>query len=284
MSKWIISLLAFLIYAGISEYIYLCPITGAICSPDKAEVETKVEEEVPAPPTIEEVALAPILFNWEDPLAVTTNSFTDAYQQSIMQGNSPDSVLEITGFYSPDEINNTDYENLGRARAARISELFPDIPADQVELLARKVNSPSENPGEAFEFSEMRWVARDDGSNTEETKIVALADREIIYFPFNSTTRIQNPKLEEYLSNLATQLKESGDAITLTGHTDDVGAEENNEALGRSRANSIRGFLVKQGVPASQITVLSEGESEPIATNATERGRARNRRVELVRN
>ncbi|MEM6698672.1 MAG: hypothetical protein AAF599_09775, partial [Bacteroidota bacterium] len=158
MSKWIISLLAFLIYAGISEYIYLCPITQAICPPDKVEVE----EEVPTPPTIEEVALAPIMFNWNDPSAETTNAFTDAFRQSIMQGNSPDSVLEITGYYSPNEINDTDYENLGRARAARIAELFPDIPAERIEKLGRKVSSPSEDPDKLFEFSEMRWVAKED--------------------------------------------------------------------------------------------------------------------------
>ncbi|MEL6719007.1 MAG: OmpA family protein, partial [Bacteroidota bacterium] len=172
----------------------------------------------------------------------------------------------------------------GEARAARIAELFTDIPMDRIELLARKVNSPSEDPGKMFEFSEMRWVAREDDTNAEETKIVALSDREIIYFPFNSSARIQNPKLEEYLANLAKQLIDSGGSISLTGHTDDVGSEENNEALGRSRANDIRRLLVEQGVSASQITVSSAGESEPIATNATEKGRARNRRVELVKN
>jgi len=280
MSKWIISLLAFLIYAGICEYIYLCPITKVICPTDK----TEVIEEVPEPPTIEEVALSPIMFNWNDPLAVKTDYFTDKFRQSIMQGNRPDSVLEITGYYSPGEVNNTDYENLGFARAARIAELFPDLPKERILELSRRVNSPEDDPGKLFEFSEMKWVYRPaEGEPTERNEIVSLADREIIYFPFNSSDRIKNPKLEEYLSNLTTQLKDSGGTITLTGHTDNVGAEETNEQLGLSRANDIRRLLVAQGVSANQIKVDSEGEAEPIASNTTEQGRARNRRVEVVK-
>lgn len=281
MGKWLISLIAFLIWAGISEWTYLCTVTGVICPTESVEVE----EEVPSPPPIVETerAIAPIMFNWNDPLAVKTDRFTKNFEEYILRSNSPDSILEITGFYAPNEVNDTKYRNLGVARAARIAELFPDIPNDRIELLSKKVNRLSSDPGHSFEFSEMRWVANTDGSDNTTTKVVALSDREYIYFPYNSSDRITSPQLEEYLKELANYLKDAGGKVKLTGHTDDKGEEAYNEKLARSRANDVKALLLQLGVPSSQIEVHSMGEREPIASNATDKGRARNRRVEVVR-
>jgi OOP family OmpA-OmpF porin len=67
--------------------------------------------------------------------------------------------------------------------------------------------------------------------------------------------------------------------IELQGHTDSSGSDAYNLKLSQRRADSVRDYLVSQGVPASQLTAKGYGESQPIADNATADGRATNRRV-----
>ncbi|MDR2368599.1 MAG: ankyrin repeat domain-containing protein [Deltaproteobacteria bacterium] len=69
--------------------------------------------------------------------------------------------------------------------------------------------------------------------------------------------------------------------VTVVGHTDNVGSDEYNYNLGLRRAQSVIRELVKNGVAAGRLTPESRGESEPIETNSTRAGRARNRRVEI---
>ena len=69
--------------------------------------------------------------------------------------------------------------------------------------------------------------------------------------------------------------------INVIGHTDSDGSEEYNQALSVRRAQSVRDYMVSEGVDASIIDVTGEGESNPIASNATKEGRAQNRRVDI---
>ena len=69
--------------------------------------------------------------------------------------------------------------------------------------------------------------------------------------------------------------------INVIGHTDSDGSEEYNQALSVRRAQSVRDYMVSEGVDASIIDVTGEGESNPIASNATKEGRAENRRVDI---
>lgn len=69
--------------------------------------------------------------------------------------------------------------------------------------------------------------------------------------------------------------------LLVEGHTDSRGSEYFNRKLSEQRASAVKSYLIKQGVPAARIIVRAMGESKPLATNATEEGRAKNRRVEL---
>lgn len=71
------------------------------------------------------------------------------------------------------------------------------------------------------------------------------------------------------------------DRITVIGHTDSMGSAQYNQLLSEQRAQAVKVQLMSRGVPASSIQTLGMGESQPIASNATEAGRAQNRRVEL---
>jgi outer membrane protein OmpA-like peptidoglycan-associated protein len=69
--------------------------------------------------------------------------------------------------------------------------------------------------------------------------------------------------------------------FTVEGHTDSVGSEKLNQQLSEKRANSVRDFLIKEGIGADRLTAVGYGESRPIASNNTRAGRTQNRRVEI---
>ena len=70
-------------------------------------------------------------------------------------------------------------------------------------------------------------------------------------------------------------------AIVVSGHTDSVGSEAYNMKLGQRRADTVKSYLVERGVSSSKITTKSFGESQPVASNSTAEGRAKNRRAEV---
>jgi outer membrane protein OmpA-like peptidoglycan-associated protein len=69
--------------------------------------------------------------------------------------------------------------------------------------------------------------------------------------------------------------------IDVNGYTDNVGTDENNQKLSESRANSVKQYLIGNGIDAGRITATGYGETNPIADNKTAAGRAKNRRVEM---
>ncbi|MCU7960079.1 MAG: OmpA family protein [gamma proteobacterium symbiont of Bathyaustriella thionipta] len=87
--------------------------------------------------------------------------------------------------------------------------------------------------------------------------------------------------IEEYRAALSPELSEAYEVIIL-GYTDNVGSTEYNIGLAERRAKAVSNYLAGTGVDASKLHVLDMGESEPIASNDTEEGRAENRRVEII--
>ncbi len=69
--------------------------------------------------------------------------------------------------------------------------------------------------------------------------------------------------------------------FVITGHTDNYGSDEYNEALGRRRAQSVANALIAKGINGSRLTIQSAGETQPKCTNDTDEGRQCNRRVEI---
>lgn len=69
--------------------------------------------------------------------------------------------------------------------------------------------------------------------------------------------------------------------VRVRGHTDGAGDPMSNQRLSEARADRVRSFLIAEGVTPARITAIGFGETLPIATNASESGRARNRRVEV---
>jgi hypothetical protein len=84
------------------------------------------------------------------------------------------------------------------------------------------------------------------------------------------------------LDQIAETLKASpGTKVTIVGHTDGHGSDEYNMKLSLRRAEAVRDYLVKKGVASNQMMVDGKGKREPIASNDTDEGRAKNRRIEF---
>lgn len=84
------------------------------------------------------------------------------------------------------------------------------------------------------------------------------------------------------LREAATILKENaGVNVAVEGHTDSVGSDAYNLKLSLRRAAAVKAFLVKEGVAEGRLSSRGFGESQPVASNDTDDGRAQNRRVEL---
>jgi outer membrane protein OmpA-like peptidoglycan-associated protein len=87
---------------------------------------------------------------------------------------------------------------------------------------------------------------------------------------------------EQRLREVATALQKDPRHVTIVGHTDSKGRDDANQRLSEARANAVRTFLTKEGVPADRVSTIGMGESQPVADNETTEGRANNRRVELI--
>jgi OOP family OmpA-OmpF porin len=99
-------------------------------------------------------------------------------------------------------------------------------------------------------------------------------------FEFNKAELL--PAAYPVLNNLAETIKKNPETRwRIEGHTDAIGSDSYNMDLSRRRAESVLNYLLSQGVDRSRLEVVPLGESQPVATNDTQEGRAMNRRVEI---
>lgn len=127
---------------------------------------------------------------------------------------------------------------------------------------------------------------KDDDGCPDNAKIVITKKKvfalEKIYFDF-ARASIKQESLA-LIDEIATVLKENPEIgrVRIEGHTDNKGSEETNQRLSQARTESVRKALIKRGVPGERLEAVGFGEAKPIATNDTDEGREKNRRVEFV--
>ena len=111
-------------------------------------------------------------------------------------------------------------------------------------------------------------------------EVTVVLDSRSLNFDFDKS----NVKAEYYgiLENLKSYMEYNDYEVSIIGHTDSMGTDAYNIALGQRRADSVKSKLIEMGLSSDRIvSTSSRGESEPIATNETAEGRAENRRIEF---
>lgn len=118
----------------------------------------------------------------------------------------------------------------------------------------------------------------------EFTKRLKKAQNEKGPIRFKKGKADVDPVCDPTMKYIAKILKESpGFHVQVDGHTDNVGNPESNRKLSQERAEAVVKYLVeKKGVDAKRLSAKGFGDSQPIADNKTERGRAKNRRVDFT--
>lgn len=93
-----------------------------------------------------------------------------------------------------------------------------------------------------------------------------------------------NPESMVEINRIASLMKENQDLVfEVQGHCDSTGSDSVNDPLSQQRAEAVAAALVDLGIAQSRLTPVGKGSHEPVASNNTEEGRARNRRVEFVK-
>jgi len=113
-----------------------------------------------------------------------------------------------------------------------------------------------------------------------QDEVIVLSDMGEVLFEFDRAELTAEAR--NRLTEIGGRLQ-GADVISIKvhGHTDSVGTDAYNQGLSERRARSAADFLVSQGVPADKLSTQGFGESQPVADNGTDGGRAQNRRVEI---
>lgn len=109
---------------------------------------------------------------------------------------------------------------------------------------------------------------------------ISLVYKEPIRFGHNSAV-IETPSYKDINATAAVLKKYPNAKVTVKGYSDSLGNPAYNVDLSQRRAQAVADALVKQGVPAENVTAIGYGAANPVASNATVEGRRQNRRVEV---
>lgn len=204
-------------------------------------------------------------------------------------GENAGKVLNITGYYQSDETNNSAFPNLGLARANAVKN----------HLVENGISSTMINT-----FGELRdeMVAKDnvylgpvsyslEGESADAAdELKALYDKInanplVLYFDTAEASISLTAEQRQKFADISRYLDKVADAsCNVVGHTDSSGGAATNLRLGQGRADFAKDYLVKNGIPTGKINATSKGETQPVASNATDEGKAKNRRTVVTLN
>ena len=137
--------------------------------------------------------------------------------------------------------------------------------------------------GKYMDNQESELRAQLQGTGVSVTRV---GDRIVLNMPSNITFATDqdqvNPGFYQTLNSVAIVLnKFNKTLIDVDGHTDSVGNPAYNQGLSERRAASVANYLASQGIDQRRMSAIGYGQERPVASNATEAGRAQNRRVEI---
>lgn len=168
-----------------------------------------------------------------------------------------------------------------QAEAARAAALAQQQAAEAEADKARQAAAQAEQDKAAMRaqlLAQLNAVLQ-----TQDTARGLIVNMSDVLFDTGSST-LRSAAREKLAKISGIVLAHPGLSLQVEGYTDSVGGDQMNQQLSERRADSVRDFLIAQGVNGSSITAKGFGKADPVATNDTAEGRQRNRRVQLVVN
>ena len=223
-------------------------------------------------------------YNYITPLSGEVNSSLEKTATYLKA--HPDRSLTINGIYGKNETNSSVFPNLGIARANNVKQIFTKlgVPGGQLLTSASLIGT-----GISWKDVMYNGVNFNFGKTTNDLaeRLAAIKARFngkpiMLYFATGkqevNVTAQQRQDFSDlvfYLDNVAKS------SLEVSGHTDNKGATNVNERLSRKRAEFVRDYLVGNGLGRNRLTAKGFGPAKPIASNNTDDGRSKNRRVEV---
>ncbi|MGC3962765.1 MAG: OmpA family protein [Rhodocyclaceae bacterium] len=173
------------------------------------------------------------------------------------------------------------------ARLRQLPEFWLGLHGEQVAFKANIAN-------EETRLSILEWlraafaddIALDESGITVDAGQVAIAlDSDVLlneHIEFPSGSAQIPDEVTARLQLIARVLKDDDRVVRIVGHTDNTGDADGNMRLSLQRAQAVVDHLIKEGVPADYLRAEGMGQEKPIADNATDEGRQKNRRIEFV--
>ncbi len=204
---------------------------------------------------------------------------------------NPNKHLTIKGYYASFEKNNSVFPNLGVARANAVKNYLvgQGINDNNLHLTGELTDEIKQGQSPLLGLASYELAVLDKDALSEQMKELTEFGKEMkknpltVYFNTNASSlnlsseeRNKIKKIADYLSVV------DGSHLLIVGHTDKTGNTKKNKVLAKERAEFVKKYFVRNGFDSKVIEVISRGQEQPIASNKTKEGRAKNRRVEIT--
>ncbi|WP_420571041.1 OmpA family protein [Kordia sp.] len=206
---------------------------------------------------------------------------------------NPSKRINVIGYYTATEKNNSAYPNLGLARANSVKNYMVSqgIPSKLIDTYGELKNGLAPDANNVY-FGpvdyKVKTIAADDTSEADEIKALhdkILANPLVLNFKSGQTSIVLTAEQRQKIADISKYLDKVNNAKCLVvGHTDNTGNAATNMQYGQERADFAKKYLIENEIPDAKITTISKGQTEPIADNATEEGKAKNRRTVITIN
>ncbi len=218
-------------------------------------------------------ATIPLYFNWSSDEPKQGEGFA-TYKKAQVANLGPSDTLVITTWYYENETNG---EAIAIQRAEKTKALFRDVAGNRIKITTEKRLASTELSNADFVAASFSIAAN------QNSLVKKSGDKILIYFASNSSAKMLEKEIDDYLTILAAEMKSNASIkVVATGYTDNIGNALKNITLSNNRAGFVKAALEAKGVEPSRITTNGKGNQDPIASNETDEGRRQNRRVELT--
>ncbi len=169
-----------------------------------------------------------------------------------------------------------------------VCKIKKDCEKQKSEIVSDKNNNEINSETANITASEKNFEVKDTVSVITNLKKELTEGYTLYNFPKNSFVNNETDnRFNEFADNLKIYFeKNSSDKILITGYTDNTGTVKANLFVGKKRAEFLKTKLIEKGIDKTRIKTSSKGQSDPVADNNTEEGRAKNRRavIKIINN